>query len=160
MMNIKRYARSAGFTLIELLVVIAIIGILSAVVLASLNSARQKGRDAARISDVKQLQLALELYYDANQHYPTTIGSTTSSPLMDGNYIASIPVDPQTQDAYQYEPITTGTTKCTTANQCASFVLAATLENTSNSVLDSSPKTDYSTDGPDCATSGVYCVTP
>ena len=56
-----------GFTLIELLVVIAIIGILSSVVLASLNSARQKGRDAKRISDVKQLQLALELYYDANR---------------------------------------------------------------------------------------------
>nr|AQQ75000.1 hypothetical protein [uncultured bacterium] len=63
---------SRGFTLIELLVVIAIIGILSSVVLASLNSARQKGRDARRISDIKQLQLALELYYDANQSYPAT----------------------------------------------------------------------------------------
>jgi len=56
-----------GFTLIELLVVIAIIGILSSVVLASLNSARQKGRDARRISDVKQVQLALELFYDATR---------------------------------------------------------------------------------------------
>ena len=69
--------KSKGFTLIELLVVIAIIGILSSVVLASLNSARQKSRDAKRVADMKQLQLALELYYDANSStYPTeaTVG--------------------------------------------------------------------------------------
>ena len=61
-----------GFTLIELLVVIAIIGILSSIVLASLNSARKKGRDARRVADIKQIQLALELYYDANSNYPTS----------------------------------------------------------------------------------------
>ena len=61
---------SRGFTLIELLVVIAIIGILSAVVLASLNTARSKGNDAARISDVKSLETAMELYYNDNNAYP------------------------------------------------------------------------------------------
>jgi prepilin-type N-terminal cleavage/methylation domain-containing protein len=63
-MKNKTSAYSAGFTLIELLVVIAIIGILSSVVLASLNSARAKGRDARRMSDLHNIQLALELYYD------------------------------------------------------------------------------------------------
>ncbi|MBI2048715.1 MAG: type II secretion system protein [Parcubacteria group bacterium] len=52
-----------GFTLIELLVVIAIIGVLSSVVFASLNSARTRGNDAARISNVKSLETAMELYY-------------------------------------------------------------------------------------------------
>ena len=60
-----------GFTLIELLVVVAIIGLLSSVVLSSLNSARGKGRDAKRESDVHQIKLALEYYYDANGFYPS-----------------------------------------------------------------------------------------
>ena len=56
-MNIVRRAKKGGFTLIELLVVIAIIGILSSVVLVSLNSARKKGTDTRVISDVQQLSL-------------------------------------------------------------------------------------------------------
>ncbi len=73
---------SHGFTLIELLVVIAIISILSSVVLASLNSARTKGQDAARISNVKSLRTALELYYDTYGTYP-------QSPVGNGDVILS-----------------------------------------------------------------------
>ncbi len=62
--------KEKGFTLIELLVVIAVIGILASVVLASLNSARGKARDARRLSDVQQLQTALEFYYDTYGFYP------------------------------------------------------------------------------------------
>lgn len=62
--------KQKGFTLIELLVVIAIIGLLSSVVITSLNSARVRARDARRIADLHQIQLALELYYSANGYYP------------------------------------------------------------------------------------------
>lgn len=62
--------RRRGFTLIELLVVIAIIGLLASIILASLNVARAKARDARRYSDLTQLQLALEMSYDNSNVYP------------------------------------------------------------------------------------------
>lgn len=66
-----------GFTLIELLVVIAIIGLLAVIVTVSVNSARQKARDAKRIADFKQIQTALELFYDQYGQYPITCGAAT-----------------------------------------------------------------------------------
>ncbi|MBU0750485.1 prepilin-type N-terminal cleavage/methylation domain-containing protein [Patescibacteria group bacterium] len=74
-----------GFTLIELLVVIAIIGILSSVVLASLNTARNRGADAAVKSDLSSVRAQAELYYDSNSSSyaslctDTTIASQTNA---------------------------------------------------------------------------------
>jgi len=61
--------KNKGFTLIELLVVIAIIGILSSVVLASLNSARAKGADAAIKSNLANIRPQAEIYYDEEGRY-------------------------------------------------------------------------------------------
>ncbi len=59
-----------GFTLIELLVVIAIIGLLSTLSVVALNNARSRARDARRVADIKQIQTALELYYNSANVYP------------------------------------------------------------------------------------------
>ncbi|HEY4519545.1 MAG TPA: type II secretion system protein [Candidatus Paceibacterota bacterium] len=126
-----KHTSQKGFTLIELLVVIAIIGILSSVVLASLNSARKKGRDARRISDVKQVQLALELYYDSNGSYPTGIYGTT---LTTPGFISAVPTDPSDSVActdgtqtscYDYDQTQTG----------SSYELGTGLETSGHTVL-------------------------
>jgi prepilin-type N-terminal cleavage/methylation domain-containing protein len=80
-------SRQKGFTLIELLVVIAIIGVLSSVVLASLNSARGKADTAKRLSDGREIQKALELYAtDHAGQYPSTGGNWHSQCSVWGSY--------------------------------------------------------------------------
>lgn len=144
--------KNKGFTLIELLVVIAIIGILSSVVLASLNSARQKSRDARRVADVKQIQLALELYFDSNANYPTALSALAPS------FIPVVPIDPQSGVAYSYAALGSGTT-------CSSYHLGATLEDSTHQALDSDADAAAGTactgGGTDFAGTGsVYDVKP
>jgi prepilin-type N-terminal cleavage/methylation domain-containing protein len=84
--------KSKGFTLIELLVVIAIIGILATIVLVSLNSARIKARDSRRVSDIRQIQLALELYGDSSITYPNVDIYPNGGPLVP-TFMAAVPHD-------------------------------------------------------------------
>ena len=87
-----------GFTLIELLVVIAIIGILTSIVFISLGGARSKARDAKRISDMRQLLTAQEMYYSDAEGYLQNDGLGSGVPAI-GDYLDALH-DPQapTQD--------------------------------------------------------------
>ncbi|MEK7566810.1 MAG: type II secretion system protein [Patescibacteria group bacterium] len=163
-----KFNKKSGFTLIELLVVIAIIGVLASVVLASLNSARKKSRDARRVADVKQVQLALELYFDSKGEYP----DVTSKLAPD--YIPVVPADPVGTPLvpYPYGAYVASTVSAVNAcdeltENCLYYHLGAGLEEASNPAL----KTDRDiagdvitgADTADCAgVAGRYCydVTP
>lgn len=105
-----------GFTLIELLVVIAIIGLLSTLAVVALGSARQKANDSKRLSDIKQIQTALELYYTDNNAYPagsgislgtdaykclnSALGFTTAACA--SPYMGLVPKGPSSDEYYTY----------------------------------------------------------
>lgn len=98
-----------GFTLIELLVVIAIIGLLSTLAVVALAGARVKSRDARRLSDLKSISTALEMYNNDVGGYPITstvqIGDANHACLNSQGfkptgctgtvYLANLPKDPK-----------------------------------------------------------------
>ena len=108
--------KQRGFTLIELLVVIAIIGLLSTLAVVALNNARLKSRDARRVSDVKNIQTALELYYNDANAYPESLGDSIASGGV--TYMAAVPSNPTpvsdgtcaADSSYTYAPEENNTT--------------------------------------------------
>jgi prepilin-type N-terminal cleavage/methylation domain-containing protein len=120
-----------GFTLIELLVVIAIIGILSAVVLASLNTARAKGRDASRISQIRQIQYGLELYRATNGVYPVCLYTAVCGTALQGSVsMPNVPKDPLSGLGFTYAGLSAAA-----GGTCTSYHLGASLEDTTNPAL-------------------------
>jgi len=127
-----------GFTLIELLVVIAIIGLLSTLAVVALGSAREKARDSKRLSDLKQVQTALELYYTDNNSYPTDSGVTLgedsyqclgsagfgSSGSCANAYMGQVPTDPSSGQSYTYNGAT------------STYTITAALEGVVNGMTD------------------------
>jgi prepilin-type N-terminal cleavage/methylation domain-containing protein len=138
-----------GFTLIELLVVIAIIGVLSSIVLASLNNARKTANDAKRLSDIHQIQTALEMYRLAYNAYPGNTdndcsgwdtgfngGQDSGDPFI--SQLSSIelnaPGDPNSTSScggYKYYKYGAGSSGCDTTKG-AFYVIEVNMESSGN----------------------------
>lgn len=133
----------SGFTLIELLVVVALIGILATLVVANLNAARGRSRDAERKSDLRNLATALRLYYNDHGSYPVDDGSGNikgcdsytapnactwggSWSVGSTTYMSKLVKDPLPDQSYSYVDDSTND----------SFTLTACLENKSDDKCD------------------------
>lgn len=105
--------KNKGFTLIELLVVIAIIGILSSIVLVSLQSAREGARNTQRVAQLNSIEKALEFYNIDYKNYPSQRKSLTDLVEDDLSEYVTPDVWPASIEASnytsQYIPNTSGT---------------------------------------------------
>ncbi len=123
--------------IVGIFVGIAIIGILVSIVLASLSVAREKGRDATRISDVAAIQTGIESYATANDAYPATLDNLVPQDL------PALPLDPSTQAPYQYQLEAGG----------QSYEICAMLEEATSTLSDLNPDPQAIT------LNGEYCLT-
>ncbi len=124
-------AARRGFTLIELMVSVSIMILLTGIIITNLNSARAKARDAQRISDLAQIQLALTMYNDRCGQFPSTLAlaANTGCPsgVTFGSFIAAIPVPPSGtgsnpwDTAYYY-------TRYVSGGRNVNYVLHASIE--------------------------------
>ncbi|MEJ2347573.1 MAG: type II secretion system protein [Patescibacteria group bacterium] len=134
MMERRKFLK--GFTLIELLVVVSLIGVLATLVLANLSAARQRGRDAERKADLRNIQTALRIYYNDYGYYPTHQSTSISGCGTGGTsicvwgesfasdiqtYMSVLPDDPLPSVSYYYQRLDPD-----------DYVLRACLENKSD----------------------------
>ncbi len=157
-----------AFTLIELMVAVAIIALLTAIIMTNFSSSKARARDSQRISDLAQIQLALSLFYDRCNQFPTSI---TNPPTNDtatacptgitlGSYIGKIPIPPS-GSATTYDYSINNTTPPPT-----DYVLHTTLESPNPSAtangLSSAPSYTVGTGVTisSCGTALDYCVGP
>ncbi|MBL7036740.1 prepilin-type N-terminal cleavage/methylation domain-containing protein [Candidatus Microgenomates bacterium] len=145
---------SSGFTLVELLVVVSLIGILTTLVVANLNSARERARDASRKSDLRNIQTGLRLYYNDIGQFP--LSSSGDVVACDGTctwgeawindsitYMNTLPSDPLSDQSYVYTYVDDD-----------SYTLKSCLENASDD------KGEVEVDSDWCVSEWKYEVSP
>ena len=141
--HVRRGHLQRGFTLIELLVVIAIIGILSSVVLASLNTARNKGADAAIKGDLAGVRSSAEVLYDTlgNKYGPSS-GNTVSGACSRTD-ASTIYADSNIQAALAHALSSNGGTAgvCNIAANGSAYVISMPLKSTN--LVSGTSATDY-----------------
>lgn len=163
------FKKTSGFTLVELLVVISIIGLLTTIVVVSINNVRVKSRDALRSANISLLASALEIYYNSNSGYPSMATpsdcltgwvdlesaiSTGGNPI-----ITPMPFDPLNTGNYVYLYCSDGGP----SDKPQHYVLRALMENASYEALRSDSDQLYANANggtADCSDSPslYYCV--
>lgn len=114
-MQKKYLLRNQGFTLVELMIVVLIIGILTTLIMVSLDNTKMTARNTRRLADIKQIQLALKMYYNDTGMFPTSITPGSSIARGGSNYMLRVPQNPKPwadngcpdQD-YQYKQLENG----------------------------------------------------
>jgi prepilin-type N-terminal cleavage/methylation domain-containing protein len=127
-----------GFTLIEILIVVAIIAILASVTLIGLGPTQQAGRDSRRISDLHEVQTALELYYNKCGFYPGTADCGTNSAVTSWANMTAALTDPTTNIGVTQipeDPTTGKTYYYTQESGGENYVVGTVFEGSGNSVF-------------------------
>ncbi|MEW4570989.1 DUF1559 domain-containing protein [Tautonia sp. JC769] len=115
-----------GFTLIELLVVIAIIGVLIALLLPAVQSAREAARRAQCVNNVKQIALALHNYHDTTGSFPWGQGPLGCN---DWNYVSLML--PHLEQVSIFNALNFGTTNGVNGFACAGHAVNTTATRSS-----------------------------
>ncbi len=163
--------KKSGFSLIELIIVIGIIALLTGIIINSINPSKSKSRDSKRVSDMVNLRLVLEFFFDRCKQYPPNITDLNTSsangtcPSKLGTYISTIPTQPD-GSPYGYAVDTDGLAG---SGGYGDYVLYVTLENPLEVVKDGLPQNPnigygtYVPEGVNCSNvpaNKIYCLGP
>ncbi len=140
--------KKKGFTLIELLIVISIIGILATLIISAVQTAKAQARDVRRLSDLRNIETGLQLYFDKQREYPDVLND------MVPDIFPVVPTDPLGgggANVYTYVPLVSASgAACGMGVQCLYYHIGINMENVGGAAL--------RVDADACPAAGAGCV--